>query len=97
MLDIEVGVAPALAGPHDIANQCDAADPGVALRVGEERDVVNGVLEGVVEVVIQPVRPVLLQGDQQAVVGGESLVGIERVFIELRRRPHVRRSRSEPC
>ena len=57
--------------------------------VGEERDVVDGVRPGVVEVVVETVRHVLLQGDQQTVVVREACAVVERVLRELRGGPHV--------
>ena len=88
--DIEVGAGAAFARPDDIADKADAAaDAGIALRVGEERDVVNGVRPRVVEVELQPMREVLRQCDQQTVVGREAIVGEERVLRELCRHTYI--------
>ncbi len=66
--------------------------PGIARGVGEERDVIDGVGPGVVQVEVQTVGDVLLQGQQQAVVAGKSFVAVERVLRELGSRSYVERS-----
>src|SRR5271157_4161415 len=72
-LYIEVGVGAALPGPYYVADQAAAADARIALAVAEERNVIDGVLPGVVEVEAQTVRHVLRQREQHGVVAGRSL------------------------
>ena len=62
LVHVEVGVGAALAGANVVAYEAYSSYAGVAFGVGEERDVIVGVREGVVEVELQTVREVFSAG-----------------------------------
>ncbi len=84
--DVEVRVATAGARADDIADESIAA---VGNRVCGDRDVIDGVRPGVVDVVGQTEPGILVHSDEKTVVAREALVGVDGVFSELRRHTDV--------
>ena len=92
--DVEIGVATAVPRTQHVADETVSAKGN---RIGSDGDVVDRMRPGVVEVELQTESGVLVQGDKEAVITGESLVGVHRVLRELRRHANVRRQQLRAC
>src|SRR5580698_9288207 len=77
---VEVGIATALSRMHRIADEAIASK---CYPVSNQGNVVDGMGPGVIEVELQVVGQILLQGHQQSVIAGETLVGVHGVFCKL--------------
>ena len=78
--DVKVGVTAAFPGTQRVANESITA---VGDGIGSYRDIVDGMGPGVIEVELEAIAEVLVQGGEQAVVTRESLIGVHGVLVEL--------------